>query len=77
MLTSGSSQAALHLHHLDDEDSRIAKLRDGLLVVPASGSRFADFPRRDLLPLGALACLAAVIIVGSAGVAILRFVAVL
>ena len=69
--------AALDLHHLDAEANRIAKLRDGLLVVPASGSRFADFPRRDMCPLGALACLAAVIIVGSAGVSILRFVAVL
>ncbi|KMO18880.1 hypothetical protein [Methylobacterium indicum] len=69
--------AALELHHIDAEASRIAKLRDGLLVIPACGSRFADFPRRDMRPLDALACLAAVIIVGSAGVAILRFVAVL
>lgn len=77
MLTRESSQPALKPHHLDAEDSRIAKLREGLLVVPASGSHFADFPRRDPRPLDAMACLAAAIIVGSAVVAILRFVAVL
>ncbi len=69
--------AALEPHHLDAEDNRIAKLRGDLLVVPACGSRFADFPRRDLRPLGALACIASAVIVGSAAVIILRFVAVL
>lgn len=69
--------AALEPHHLDVESVHIAKLRDGLLVVPACGSRFADFPRRDLRPLGALACLASATITISAVVAILRFVAVL
>jgi hypothetical protein len=69
--------AALEPHHLDAEANRIAKLRDGLLIVPACGSRFADFPRRDLRPLGALACLASATISVSALVSILRFVAVL
>ncbi len=68
--------AALKPHHLNVEASRIAKLRDGLLVVPACGSRFADFPR-DLRPLGALACLFSAAFTISLIVLAARFVAVL
>lgn len=49
---------------------------DGFLIVPPTGSRFADFPR-DLRWLGALACLGSAAFVGSAITLAVRFVAVL
>lgn len=48
--------------------------RDGRLIVPPAGSRFADLPPRDLRWVGALLC--AVCAAGTLTV-ILRFVEVL
>lgn len=48
--------------------------QDGRLIVPACGSRFADFPR-DMRPYGALACLASAVITVSAIATVIRFVA--
>lgn len=62
----------MHLtaRHLDDEADRIAKLRDGPLIVPAD-SPYIAHPPRDLRWLGVLP--AAVIGLASASV-LLRWV---
>lgn len=65
----------LQPHHQTDEAARIAKVRNGLLIVPVCGSRFADFPR-DLRVHGLMACIASAVITVSAIAAVLRFVAV-
>ena len=67
----------LSLHHLDAEAHRIAKLRDGLLIVPRCGHRFIDRPQHDRRWLGLLACGASAVITVSTLAALARFVAVL